>query len=301
MSSNLRFLDHTLITDALLTSSTAPETDYAAWSGATTYAATQRVILTSTHRIYESAQAGNLNHNPATDDGTWWIDVGPTNRWKMFDQTVGTVTSITTPLTVVLQPGIINGLAMLDVSATDVEVEMTDGVAGPVVYSKTTDMSDEAILVDWWDYFFEPIVPKTTLILDDLPPYSTGVLTVTINATTTAACGTLAVGDFITLGKTRYGASIGIIDYSRKETDDFGVTSVIERSYAKKLDLDFTLNNLKVDYVALKLAGIRATPVVWVASSQYSSMIVYGFYKDWGVSINYPKHSEASLSIEGLV
>lgn len=301
MSSTLRFLNRTSITDSNFVSSSAPETDYSAWSSGTTYTLGNRVILTSTHMIYESAQGSNTNHDPATDDGTWWIAVSPTNRWKMFDESVGTVTSIATPLTVVLSPGIINSLALLDVSANTVDVEMTDGVAGPVVYTTTVDMGDTTSLIDWWDYFFEPITPRTTLILDDLPPYSTGVLTVEFAATTTAGCGTLAVGDMVTIGNTRYGASIGIIDYSRKETNDFGTTSVIERSFAKKLDLEFTLENSRIDYVASKLSAIRATPVIWVASDEYSSMIVYGFYKDWGVSIPYPRHSEASLNIEGLV
>ena len=109
---SLKFLKPVTITTAMLISSTRAETDHSAWASGTTYAAADRCISTTTHRIYASVQGSNTNHNPTTDDGTWWIDVGPTNRWAMFDQTVGSITSQATPLTVVLDPGIISALAL---------------------------------------------------------------------------------------------------------------------------------------------------------------------------------------------
>jgi hypothetical protein len=103
----LKFLKPVAMTDALLISSTAPENDYAAWASGTTYALAARCISTTTHRIYESVQAGNLNHDPTTDTtATWWLDVGATNRWKMFDAAVGSQSSLASPLTVVIDPGV---------------------------------------------------------------------------------------------------------------------------------------------------------------------------------------------------
>ena len=298
---SLKFLKPVTITTAMLISSTRAETDHSAWSNATTYSATNRCISTTTHRIYESVQGANLNHDPTTDDGTWWIDVGPTNRWAMFDQTVGSITSQATPLTVVLDPGIISALALLDVSATSVTVSMLDAPAGASVYSETYDMTDTAALFDWYMYFFEPITPRTSLVVDDLPPYATGRLTVSMAAATTAECGTLAVGDLVEVGDVQYGLKVGIIDYSRKETDAYGITSVTERSYAKRLDCDLVIQNTALDYITRQLAAVRATPVVWIASEGYDSLTIYGWARDWGISINYLNHSIGNLSIEGLV
>lgn len=298
---SLKFLKPVTITTAMLISSTRAETDHSAWASGTTYAAADRCISTTTHRIYASVQGSNTNHNPTTDDGTWWIDVGPTNRWAMFDQTVGSITSQATPLTVVLDPGIISALALLDVDATSVTVSMLDAPAGASVYSATYDMTDTAVLLDWYMYFFEPITPRTTLIVDDLPPYSTGRLTVSIAAATTAECGTLAVGDLVTVGDVQYGVKLGIIDYSRKETDDYGITSVVERAYAKRLDCEVVIPNTVLDYVAKSLAAVRASPVVWIVADGYDSLIVYGWSRDWGISIAYPYHSVGNLTIEGLV
>lgn len=305
---SLKFLRPVTITTAMLVSSTRAETDYIAWASGTTYAATNRCISTTTHRIYESVQGTNLNHDPTTDDGTWWIDVGPTNRWAMFDQAVGSITSQATSLTVVLDPGIISTLILLDVAATSVTVSMLDAPAGAVVYSATyNNITDTAVLLDWYMYFFEPITPhtsrtsRTSLVVDDLPPYATGRLTVSMASAATAECGTLAVGDLVEVGDVQYGLKVGIIDYSRKETDAYGITSVTERSYAKRLDCDLVIQNTALDYVARQLAAVRATPVVWIASEGYDSLTIYGWARDWGISINYLNHSIGNLSIEGLV
>lgn len=298
----MQFINPVTITDAMLVSSTRAENDYSAWSAGTTYAAGNHCISATTHRIYESVAGGNLNHDPTTDTThTYWLDIGPTNRWAMFDKTTGTITSQATPLAVVLDPGIINSLALLDVSATAVTVSMTDGAGGPTVYSKVSDMTDKSILLDWWMYFFSPILPKTTLVLDDLPPYTSGRVTVSIANVTTAACGTLAVGTITEIGDVQAGASFGIIDYSKKDTDAWGVTSVVARGFAKRFQTDVVVQNAAVDYVGQQLASIRATPVVWVASKDYESLIAFGWVRDWGVSIKYRTVSECRLTIEGLI
>lgn len=299
----MKFIRPVSIGDAQFVSSTVAETDHAAWSGATTYALGARCISTTSHRIYESVQAGNLNHNPLTDSGLWWLDVGPTNRWAMLDRSVGTSTTGTALIAVTLAPGaVIDSLALLDVTgALEARIVMTDGAT--TVYDQTASMHDTAPLASWYDYFFEPFSGRSALVVSDLPAYSAGEITVTVTGDTSISIGTLALGSNIDVGKTQYGVRVGIIDYSRKETDEFGVTSVVERVYAKKIEAACIVDNNRIDYVAAQLANIRATPCVWVAgndSASYESLLAYGFIKDWSLNIAYPKHSEFNLTIEGL-
>lgn len=299
----MKFINPVAITDAMLISSTRAENDYTAWASGATYALAARVISTTTHRIYESVQAGNLNHNPTTDDGSWWIDVGPTNRWAMFDQTVGTVTAQATPLTVVLAPGAVTALALLDIEGADVTVTMTDTPGGTVVYSHTAALiEDDPPVVDWWTYYTSEFAQRASVILDGLPYYATCRLTVAITAVATARCGTLAAGRSVTIGKTLAKPKIGITDYSRKETDEWGVTSVVQRAYARRIDVDVLLDSVLVDSVALALAQVRATPVVWIGDNlgHYDSMMIYGWVRDWDIVIAGPVISEARLTIEGL-
>lgn len=83
-----------VFTDSDLLYTTVSENDHAEWSSATTYALGARVIRTTatTHNIYESLQAGNLNKVPESTLGTWWVIVSKTNRWKIFDNSEGSQT-----------------------------------------------------------------------------------------------------------------------------------------------------------------------------------------------------------------
>ena len=120
-ASTLQLLQPVTIVDANLVSSNVPENDAAEWSAQTTYPAGARVIRAATHRIYESAIAGNIGNDPAGASGLW-IDVGPTKRWAMFDQALGTSTTATSLVAVTIDAPAIQAVALLDVVATSVRV-----------------------------------------------------------------------------------------------------------------------------------------------------------------------------------
>ncbi|MEN9924972.1 MAG: hypothetical protein RL268_1098 [Pseudomonadota bacterium] len=296
----MKLIRPTTLTDAMLTSSTAPENDYAVWSSSTAYAVGARVILTSTHRKYE-ALAASTAVNPASDP-TKWLDLGPTNRWAMFDARVGTATTRTGSLQVVLAPGAADGLALMDTDAESVSVALS--VGGSVIYSKSQSFNIGGTAIDnWFSWFFEPLGRKSGMLFLDVPVYESGVLTVTLtrdNPADTVSCGTLLVGRQFDIGDTEHGVDLGIIDYSRKETDQFGVTSVVERAFAKRMSVRVVMQTSAVDDVHRTLASIRATPVLWIGSESFESLTVFGFYKEFSIDLAYPTLSYCSLTIEGL-
>ena len=131
----MKLIRPTTLTDAMLTSSTAPENDYAVWSSGTAYAVGARVILTSTHRKYE-ALAASTGVSPASDP-TKWLDLGPTNRWAMFDARVGTATTRTSTLQVVLAPGATDGVPRHDLGEEQVDAFARAGVAAVLWKGRT--------------------------------------------------------------------------------------------------------------------------------------------------------------------
>lgn len=296
----MKLIRPTALTDTMLTSSTVPETDYAAWSASTAYAVGARVILAATHRKYE-ALAASTGVNPSTD-ATKWLDLGPTNRWAMFDARVGTKTTRTGSVQVVLSPGLTDALALIDTDAESATVSMT--VSGALIYSRTQSFNVGGTAIDsWFSWFFEPLGRKASLLFLDVPVYEAGVVTVTIsrdNPADTVSCGTLIVGRQFDIGDTEHGVGLGIIDYSRKETDQFGVTSVVERAYAKRMTARVVMQTSGVDDVQATLASVRATPVLWIGSEGFESLTVYGFYKEFSIDLAYPTLSYCSLTIEGL-
>lgn len=292
---------YTVIDSALISSNIA-ETDYAAWSVGTTYALAQRVIVigTNSHKVYESLQAGNIGHIPASSS-TWWLDCGATNRWDMFDQSVQSQSSNATTIDVTLRPTQrIDSVALLNIAAYTVQVKMTDEVDG-LVYDKTTVLASYSGIDDWFSYFYEPVVRRSDFIVNDLPPYTNATIQVILTEAGGAAlCGGLLVGQQSFIGNTQYGSSVGIQDYSLKTQDTFGNYSILRRAFRKTGSFQIQLASNYTDQLVSLLTSLRSTPIIYSGSSDFTSMMIYGFYKDLSVSVAYPGISACTLTIEGL-
>lgn len=291
------------VTNSVLTASNILENDYAGWSAATTYALGARVIVISTHSVYESVQAGNLNKNPTTDTtNTWWVRVGATNKWRMFDKVVGDASARADNITFTLSlNGKGNSLTFLNLDADNITIVANDSIDGEV-YNRTISLTSTSGIGDWYSYFFEPIIKVTDLSVNDLPSYSNMVITITINnAGSVAKCGECVVGLQRVIGTTQMGASLGIIDYSVKQTDDFGNFTVLERAYSKRADITVWVDNNDLDEVQRLLNLYRATPIVYIGSDKYTSTIIYGFYRDFETVISYPTLSVLNIDLESLI
>lgn len=294
------------VTDAVLVSTNVAENDHAAYNGATTYADGDRVISTTTHKIYESLQNANTGNAlpvaPATSTA-WWIEVSATNRWKAFDGGVNTQTSNAESVQYVLTAGSIDAVALLNIQASTYRVTLTEDAGSPSVFAYDSgDVSVEQIaLLDWYQYFYEAIVQKTDIVIDLPPRYSTGLLSIIIQAPgATAYVGMIVSGLKRTLGDFQWRPRVGIIDYSVKTTNDFGNVTVTQRAFAKRLNGDVFIMDSLVDEIVRLLTQYRATPVVWVGSDDYSSTIIYGFFKSFDVIIDSAAGSFCNLEIEGL-
>lgn len=288
------------VTDVMLLSSSVPENDYPPWSSTASYLVGNRCLRN--HRIYEALVAhSNVDPAGAATMPATWLDLGMDNRWRMFDDKVGSLTTRSGSIDVTLQPGsVINALALFNLQGRSATVVMTDPSEGEV-YRQTVSLVD-AGASNWYDWFFAPIGRRTDIVLLDLPAYGTAQLAVTIdNATDTAACGHLVMGAQTEIGVALYGTGVGIIDYSRKDTDDFGNAIVVERAYSKRAEFDVSLDTDRVSAVQRLLASIRARPVVWIGEQSYEATVLYGFYKDFSISISGPLVSDGTITVEGLV
>lgn len=290
----MKFIRPIAVTDTVLVSSTVPET-LPEYDPAVTYVAGDRVR--SAARVYESQQATNTGN--ALTELAWWVEVGPTNRWAMFDDVNSTATTGTTEISFTVRPGsIVNSLALMDVSAVNVSVVATSDSEGEV-FNQTYSMVDDGGINDYYSWFFEAIDRKSVLIVSGIPPMNDLQVAVTISGED-LSLATFAIGAIREIGASVYGASVGIRDFSRKETDDFGSLVLVERSYSKSGNFTVWCAAGMVDAIARSLAKYRATPLVWIGSDAYTSTVIFGFYKDWSLEIAYPTKSICTLEIEGL-
>jgi hypothetical protein len=271
-ASTLRLVQPVPVTDARLTASTVQEDDFPAWAAGTAYPLGARVILSSTHRIYESAAGANSGNDPAGSSGKW-LDVGPTKRWAMFDQALGTATTGAGAITVTLAAGAVNAVALLDVNASTVRVQAPG-------YDRTQTVGAGALT------FLD--MPETSL-----------PVTVTVTGAGLVSVGTLLIGRLVLLGITEANPTAAITDFSRKEVDDFGEVAVVQRAWAKRMSARALIRTDALDQVAGRLAMVRARPALWVGPTGLDSLTIYGFVKDWSIEAG-GAVSKLTLSIEGL-
>lgn len=277
-------------------------TTYAAWSSGTTYAKDAIVSNAANHRRYRSVQASNTNH-PLTDT-TWWQDIGATNRWAMFDQAKGSLSTSTGSMQVVLTPGRVDSLALLDVTAKQVTVTMT--VSGVEKYRKTQVSARGGHNIDnWYDWFFADIGVRTAFLFDDLPSYKNGVITILIEgagSSVAVAVGTLLIGRMFEFGTTLSGVGIGIVDYSKKDRDQFGVVTIVERPYSDANEYQVAIPSGQVDAIKAVLTTLRATPTIYIGEEGFDALFTYGWFTSFRINLTMLTGiSMCSIDVEGLV
>lgn len=287
-------------TGAVLTASNVADDDAPEWDSATSYSTDdQVVVLGEVQRLYEALQNNSDSYPP--DNPADWNDLGAINRWKMFDGGSNTQTVNPDSIEVTLEPdGIINSFTLLNIEAAEAEVTVTDDLEG-VVYNETYNLIDNSAVDSWYAYFFEPIVFIRQLSDLSLPAYGSPQIDITLtNTGSDTKCGLAVIGQQAEIGVTVFGTSVGIRDFSRKETDEFGNFTVVERRFFRLVDYDVRIDTSKVDFVQKVLSDRRAKPTVYIGAVENPETIVYGYFRDFDIVLSNPALSNATIEVEGL-
>ena len=289
------------ITAAMLTASNVPETDAPAWTAGTYTLGQQRIY---DHRVYEVIIASTTARPDigAVATPPSWLDLGATNRFKMFDEIISTQTVFAAEIDVDITPAaVVNSAAFFGMLGSSITLTMTDPTDG-VVYTETRSLQDNTLIIDWYPYFFEEIAYLPDTVFLNLPAYGSATLTAVIDGGAgNAKVGEVVIGKQRRIGVTNFGSSVSILDYSIKSTDDFGNTIIVQRAYSKRADYDVTVDTLSVAAVQKALADIRTTPTVFVGDENRPETVVYGFYKQFNIVLSTPSISDCSIEVEGLV
>lgn len=292
------------ITAAMIASVTAngvalPEDPNPLWSAAN-FAVGARVYKSTTHRVYEAAQAMtaadpkdpelDANRFNAAGEVTYWIDAGPTNKYAMFDAVVSTQTAGATPLVITLTPGYFNGFALFKLDADDIEVTVKDAPGGTVIYHYAAPLEGSAP-ADYYEYFFDRFKPQTQFIATGIDPYNDAEITLTLTkGSGNAKIGMFATGDMRPIGAPLRGASVEPVDYSYTSIDAFGNLTTKKRSNATGLNISCKMNIEDANTVLETVKDLLGIPVVVVGSTaaMYEALTVFGLvsarqqYDDFG-------------------
>jgi hypothetical protein len=294
MTAPLIIVPPVAITDAMLTDTDVPEDTNPAWSSVTTYGLGARAY--SGHTVYQSVQAGNLNH--AVTDEDWWTVVGPTNRWACLDGSNSTQTAKSTSMFYEFEPvQAVTSLAVLNVTGCNTARALVEHPTYGTLKDTTYELASLPEAPGWWEWTFGERSAPTVLIVQDLPPLPGCTVTVELDGTTELAVGVLQLGVAKEIGEgVLAGMRTGIQDYSRKETNEFGETVLVQRSYADTASFDVPIRIEQVEDCKAYLTALRATPALWITPRG----VIYGFFQEFEIVFAYTTVAECSFSIQGL-
>jgi hypothetical protein len=234
------------------------------------------------HKVYESLIDSNTGNFPPSDVLAAipkWLTISSTNKWKVFDGKTTDQMIKVSPAVYVITPGVaFNSMALLNLDATSVTIDVDDPAYSEVVDTGATD-----------------------IVVLNLSGDADSILTITMtNSVGSVKCGEIILGNYTSLGTFRPIPTVGIVSYSTKTQDVFGNYTILSRSFSKRMSCQIQIQNTSLDSIYNLLVGYRDIPLVWIGSNLYSCTIIYGFYKDFSIVISSIKISDCNLEVEGL-
>lgn len=299
------------ITPAMLTSSSIAEPDTtvgeASWVSGTTYPTVGTiVILTSTHRKYYKLNTNvstNLTVAPNINTADW-LDVGPTNKWAMFDNTRTAGSTSTSTVTISIAPGVrANSIALVGCTANYVNISVSSG--GPVIYTYATSMVTRHT-TGWYKYFYGSFEYKASVITFAVPPNLNNIITITFSMPTGGGViGSVILGNYIALGDIQKQPVLEATNFSKIDRDAYGNSLLVpRRSVPKTSQRTFTTKS-NVNKLMAARDLLNAVPAIWVGVEDpndlyFEPLLIMGVYKEFSISMDYPDHAIVSLQLEEM-
>lgn len=281
------------------------------WDSTTTFALGQRAYMASTHRVYESLKDANTGKIPtditnqfnAAGVGTWWVDIGPTNKFAMFDGLVSSQTAASSPVVITVNPGSFNGFALFGIDADSYSVDVFDAPGGTLVYSEPTTALEGSEPADYYEYFFDRFKPLTQLVRTGIDPYPNAQIKLTLNKIGgPVKLGMFAIGDMRPSGIPQRDATVEPQDFSIVKQDPFGNYSVKKRANATGMSINTVMEREDASAVLDSLKEVLGIPVVLVGSEAqfYEWMTVFGLISARMSPAQYP-YVTLNMTVKGLI
>ena len=224
----------------------------------------------------------------------------------MFDEFVDTQTEVAEEIEQTFSVAGFNSVTILNTYGIEASLTV-DGE------TQTVSLLRDSI-TDWWDYWFAPSRPGRDMVFY-FPLQSSGDATLTISYPGgTAKCGMCITGVARELMFTRPNVTMGIDDYSRVLTNEFGQTYLNPGRWAKRVQADLLVQNTNMDLVYREIVKNRATPCVFdyneypydlteyhTSIEGIQNLILYGYTEDFNIKLHEYSYKEVTHEAQGLV
>lgn len=259
------------------------------------------------HFIYKYAGTDGTNTelSPSTDTTDKWVYTKPTNYYSMLDGKTESQTSKNEELVFSFSWINYRSLSLLNIEGKSINIEMINLDDDSVVYSESLDLIDDFNIIDFYSYCFEDYL-FTENIYRDLPIYPNAKVTVTITSIGgSAKIGRLVTGRPFWIGHTGYGANLGLSSYSRKTTNEFGITDLIHRGAVNEDSYEVSVPTPKIPSIRRKLIEMDATPILFIMDEREETkvehLLIFGYWEDVSILLANSTTSTTSITIKGIL
>lgn len=300
-------IDETTLDSTNVAASGLSEYDY---SGSTTYSSGDQVKVSyesdgSTPRrpIKEFEATGSTSNYPPSNPDVW-SDLGPSNRWAMFDDKGVTQTENSSTIEVEIDASDMTFLALFQLSGNEVTVTHYDESTSPrtEIWSETIDLLDRNT-TSWSEYFFGEFTYKRQYA-KYFTAYSNSTLAITITAGTTTKCGQCVVGEWYDIGGLQWEAEVKIQDFSKRIEDDFGQVTLSQGEYVKSLSGRLNMPKSSYNAVYRSFTQIRAVTVVLDGNgndTDYEALRFFGYVRKFKPSLTNPSQNQYRIEARGQI
>ena len=264
------------------------------------------VIRESSHRKYRCLVDETFSDPLLTATGdalAEWIDIGPTNKWAMFDGKIKNKTNSATDFTLdVVSSAIFDNVSFFGVIGVEsIRLEVIYG--GETIYDETKGFIDISSIVDHYSYAFYQLIFANDGIFKDIPPYIGSTIRVTFTGTGSGIeVGAMLFGMSKSMGVTCINTKSNTIDYSDVEYDVFGELSEVERPVVSYNTYEIDIPKPLAQSVERRLRSSRGVDCVWVGDiGDNQDLITYGRYERSPVTYSNPSVVSYSVKVRGSI
>ena len=254
--------------------------------------------------LWSSAIDGNTGNTPSiTAEPIRWTRLRRTFRYSPFDDGLVDTAVLSGDIKYRLQlSDLVTEVGILRADGATANIKMTDVTDGEV-YNTDFELIDDSNVGDAWEYCFNPIIYRDTVIADGdtaLPPYAGAEIEITL-AGSEVSVAQILLGQAQAHGITTIGTGVGIETYDYIERDDFNRATIVERPYSDTADFVLKIPRENVQYFKREFAKRRALPTLYYSSgSELLGAVTYGLFRNLRPIHEDSVFAECTLETESL-
>ena len=255
--------------------------EYANWSNATTYVVGNKVIYGN--YIWICSFAGSLNFEPK-ENSPHWTKWGTSNYWSLIDLRSQTLTVVNSDFVVEFDKVGIETLVIGYFKGVSILVEVLDSLDNVISTETFSNPRRDGLpsYLNWIRAKFIDYSSRSKVFY--LPFFGSKVrVTFSKGSYPNVQVGFMVGGRSTQMGRTKEGVKLGRTSYTIKNTDEFGITTIISRAKRKYHDFETSVNSDIAMNTLRIIENYEDTVMAFIIdnnpNSKYENIVTLGVYE----------------------